>query len=72
MCVFIKLYNDLDVQFIYIVYGFIYIVYAQNTHTRWQMLLLTTKKVKYETAATTTILDLTEAHRSQTDAPFHS
>lgn len=42
-------------------------------HTQLQMLLLINeKKVKSETAATTTILGLSEAHRSQTDAPFHS
>lgn len=46
---------------------------AEYTHTQWQTLLLTNKKkVKSETAATTTILGLSEAHRSQTDAPFHS
>lgn len=39
-CVFMKLCNHLDVQFIYIVYGFIYILYAQNTHNTQLQLLL--------------------------------
>lgn len=39
-CVFIKLYNHLDVQFIYIVYGFIYVLYAQSTHNTQLQLLL--------------------------------
>lgn len=39
-CVFIKLYNHLDMRFIYVVYGFIYILYAQSTHNTQLQLLL--------------------------------